>query len=104
MNDNKYIEFKTDNLQAFHIALKVIFDNLACLYVIRKLQSENFKLQSLDEERFRNPEKFHLNFDKYIDSISVEMNFGKLHNNDRILVKSDITNRYGFAMTNDVKD
>lgn len=103
-SDNKFIEFKTDNFQCFHITLKVIFDYLACLYIIRKLQDESFILQSLSGERHADPEKFYLSFDKYINSISVEISFGRLEKNDKILVKSDKTVSYAFSLHDELKE
>lgn len=59
-NQNKYIDFRTSDFRSFHIALKVIFDYLGCLYIIRNLQNENFKYQSIEMEKASNSEEFEL--------------------------------------------
>lgn len=89
----KGIEFKTDNLQAFHLALKVIFDYLACLYIIKKLQ-DNVNVRLPIEITNQNPERFELSFEMYINSIVVQIEFGRLQNNDKILVKNE--GKYDF--------
>lgn len=98
------MDFKTDNFQAFHVALKLIFDYLGCLYIIRKLQSESFRLQSLDEQRYSNPEKFSLEINSYIESISIDINFDYIGEDNRVLVKNSNSSRFGYSFASELKE
>lgn len=86
------------------MTLKLLFDSLGCMYIIRKLQGESFKLQSLDEQRFENPEIFYLKFGEYIDSILIEYKFEKIDKNDRVLVKMDEGGKYRYSLAHNLKE
>lgn len=101
-SDSKWIEFRTNNFSAFHVAIKVIFDYLACLYIISKLQ-ENIKVELTANDSLRNPEKFELKFAKLITSIMIEIEFGRLQNNDKIFVKAE-EKKQNYSFLNGGKD
>jgi len=99
------MDFSTDNFQAFHIALKIIFDYLGCLYIIRKLQNESFRFQSIaDDHRSPNAEQFYLEIGNYIDSICIDINFDRIDNGNKILVKMDNTSQYGFSIASELNE
>lgn len=113
-NENKYIDFRTSDFRSFHIALKVIFDYLGCLYIIKNLQNENFRYQSIEMERASNYEEFELsregfsgyqneNFQSYgnisgIESVKIRIEFSRIDISKHVMVKADNdTNGYSLA-------
>lgn len=121
-SDNKFIEFKCQNLSMFHVAFKLIFDYLGCLYVISKLQNESFKMMSLEDNSQNSPDKFLLEFDRNTinalastsqwvntsimpKSISIDILLSKKNYTDeKILVKSENSNKYNISPENELKN
>ena len=82
----------------------MIFDYLGCLYIIRKLQSESFRLQSLDDQRYSNPERFYLEIGNYIESICIDINLDYFDNGDKVLVKMSNASKNEFSVASELKE
>ncbi|CAI2362495.1 unnamed protein product [Moneuplotes crassus] len=102
-NDSQCIDFKTNSVREFHSCFKIIFDYLGCLYIIRNLQNENFRYQTLEMERVPDCETFELsssgssrfdnpNFGRFIESIKVYIVHGDPPDNSYVMIKSDEQN------------
>ena len=89
-NDSKYIDFRTSVNTDFHLALKIIFDYLACLYIIRKLQN-NF--QPLEMEDHINYEVFELNLNneksKFLNKLIIRIVFERMNQSKHVMIKGE---------------
>lgn len=96
------------------MCFKIIFEYLGCLYIIRNLQNENFRYQSIEMERAPDCEAFELsragpspfnnpNFGRYIDSIKVFIDYDYIQDHKFVMVKADEKNSE-FSLAKEVKD